>query len=286
MRYVVASLSDGLGNQLFQYAAAKSLAFRTHRRLLVCNAHTRFVGRPYGLAPVVRDEQLLKHPSHRRLRWWIQSRTARLPRNLAKVLRLRYGVHTANDQHDGPDLQTLSENGIAVLYGYWQHERYFRDIRQSLADELRRAFQITPHDASGNSVCVHVRRGDYVNHGLMALTPLRFFQEAMAEMRSRLASPRFTIFSDDPAWCAAHFGHFGDVVPPAPVRAGDPAPDPLVDFKKMAGFSHFIISNSTYSWWAAYLGTHPGKIVIAPAQWFRERERSSEDPVLPGWVRI
>jgi len=87
---------------------------------------------------------------------------------------------------------------------------------------------------------------DYVNHGLMALTPLRYFEEAMAEMRSRLSSPRFTIFSDDPAWCAGHFGHFGDVVvPPASVRGADPA----VDFKKMAGFSHFIISNSTYSWW-------------------------------------
>jgi len=129
------------------------------RRLLVCNAHTRFVGRPYGLGPIVRDEQLLRHPSHRRLRWWIQSRAADCRETSQSCCACDMASTRPTISMTAPICKTISESGIAVLYGYWQHERYFRDIRESLADELRRAFQIQPHDASGNSVCMHVRRG-------------------------------------------------------------------------------------------------------------------------------
>jgi hypothetical protein len=58
------------------------------------------------------------------------------------------------------------------------------------------------------------------------------------------------------------------------------------DFEAMRRCRHFVIANSTFSWWAAWLGEREGSVVVAPRRWFEDRTRNSSDIVPPRWVRL
>jgi hypothetical protein len=239
--------------------------------------------RPYALGRLVPPEQLLTDPRHRFLRWYVEPKSARITRTLAALLRLPCRVNWFIDPQRGYDPEIESIPGLLILCGFWQSERYFSHIRQTIADSIRSAFHIKPNAASDTAVCVHVRRGDYVGNGHLALTPMDYFERAMSYMRSKLISPRFTIFSDDPEWCREQFRKFGDVtIPGTPGRQEDQ----FEEFSQMASFQHFIISNSSFSWWAAYLGTCPGKIVVTPARWFLPGAKAQFHPGLERWIQL
>jgi hypothetical protein len=86
----------------------------------------------------------------------------------------------------------------------------------------------------------------------------------MDEMRARVGSPRFFVFSDDPGWCRQEFREDDTVV----IASGKAVANPLHDLRLMSLAGHHIIANSTYSWWAAWLGDKPGQQVIMPQQWY------------------
>jgi hypothetical protein len=283
MSYVIGKIFSGLGNQLFQYAAAQGLASKTGRKLLICNSAHPDVKRPYGLDALIPAEQLLSDPRNRRMQWWVESRSASLLRKGAKLLALPSRVVCFTDDGTEFHSQIESQTGNIVLYGYWQNERYFAHIRESITDRIQSAFQIEPPVNHGESVCVHVRRGDYLQNSYLAPAPMAYFEGAMQYLRSTLRAPKFTLFSDDPEWCRQQFGTFDDV--DIFSTSGKPQ-DQMQDFRRMAASAHFIISNSSFSWWAAYLGRNPDKIVVAPAQWWRNAGSSSPDPALGGWVRL
>jgi hypothetical protein len=105
---------------------------------------------------------------------------------------------------------------------------------------------------------IHVRRTDFVRSPLLAeLTP-EYYRRAMAEMSARIPGVGFAVFSDDPEYALQHF-------PRAFVYdVGEPATDLL----EMASYSHHIIANSTFSWWAQFLGRRQGQVVVSPRAWF------------------
>jgi hypothetical protein len=85
-------------------------------------------------------------------------------------------------------------------------------------------------------------------------------------MRARVPGGRFFIFSDDPAWCGDTFTDPDTEV----VDAGNAAANPLHDLHLMSLAGHHIIANSSYSWWAAWLGDKPGQQVIMPERWYAD----------------
>lgn len=283
MSYVVCQLFGGFGNQLFQYAAAQSVAATSERKLIFWHVDHLTPDRPYALANLVPSDQLLSHLRNRKLKWYVDPNSARITRTMAALLRLPYRVTWLIDKQRGYDPRIESIPGILVLMGFWQSERYFLQFGKTITDGMRRAFQINPRSASDDSVCIHVRRGDYVGNGHLALASMGYFDRAISHMRSRLQSPRFTVFSDDPAWCREQFRQYKDVT--IPDNSGRQE-DQLAEFRQMAAFDHFIISNSTFSWWAAYLGMRVDKVVVAPKQWFLPGAKASFDPGLEGWVRL
>jgi len=181
-----------------------------------------------------------------------------------------------------------------VLHGYFQSSKYFADV----SGDIRRLFdphpviknvtaaKYTPYlteEVKATTVIVHIRRGDYITasnlryHGI--LTPL-YYRAAMKHFRDLLGpSTQFLLFSDDIDYCRATYG--GD----AGVTCID-EPNESVALHVMSQFRHYIIANSSFSWWAAYLG-EPAVTVVAPDRWFGPGgPQDYEDIYEPGWLRL
>ncbi|TAE89582.1 MAG: alpha-1,2-fucosyltransferase [Verrucomicrobia bacterium] len=101
-------------------------------------------------------------------------------------------------------------------------------------------------------------------HSAFQVCDLSYYQKSMQEMRDRVPGARFYVFSDDPDWCKAAFSQSDVQV----VGSDVVVQNPLHDLFLMSMASHHIIANSSYSWWAAWLGAKPVQQVIMPDRWF------------------
>jgi Glycosyl transferase family 11 len=258
--FVGIKISGGLGNQLFQYAAGLALA----RRLgadLYCNL------RPFD----DRRERPLElgafgiKPKDWRPTWW---KVERLARRVSGG-RWRPGPERLEEKAPfEPNFFTIRPP--CYLKGYYQNPRYF----DSIADELRALYDTdrlstartaplqTRILASPCPVAVHVRRGDYTKQAALFRNLARdHYDRARAELAVDGTEPTFFLFSDDGAAALVLLDGWPNIVPVTGFSA-------LEDFRLMSLCRHFLIANSTFSWWAAWLGRSPDKQVIAPASWY------------------
>jgi hypothetical protein len=168
--------------------------------------------------------------------------------------------------------QFLSAPNNCLLFGYFQSPLYFEGISASLRSELNSLIgdalnvprPISLELEAPNSVAVHVRRKDYLDLPVFQVCDETYYRTSMDRIRSRLPQARFHIFSDDPEWCRSTFQKADEVV----VDSGDAGTNPLYDMHLMSLASHHIIANSSYSWWAAWLGQKPGQQVLMPDRWY------------------
>ena len=180
----------------------------------------------------------------------------------------------------------------AYLHGYWQSERYF----SAAASELRAALRFRAPPSTENAewieriqgcaaVAMHVRRGDYStakNSGIYAQCTPDYYRAAMSQIL--IAEPRaeFFVFSDEPAWAQQMLDRPGLKLQVVEHNRG---PESYNDMRLMSCCSHFIIANSTFSWWGAWLGEKPGSKVIGPQAWFNAPGTSID--MLPArWARV
>jgi hypothetical protein len=169
------------------------------------------------------------------------------------------------------DARFLDAPANCMLFGYFQSPLYFQGIAHALRIELNTLLinAVKPAEPirhlldSPTSVAVHVRRRDYLDHPALQVCDRNYYKKSIQQMRERLTASRYFIFSDDPEWCRAEFQDEDHTV----VDSGVAAENPLHDLYLMSLASHHIIANSTYSWWAAWLGEKTGQQVIMPARW-------------------
>jgi hypothetical protein len=254
---IIVKTMGGLGNQLFQYACGRALAKRLGVELRVWRSqdtqerHADQPARPYRLWDFAVNAQIASDDDLAQARFTAYENPFTF---LPAVL-------------GAPD-------GIA-LEGFWQTEKYFLDAKNTIRSELefadpnhmmaaRASVQLIRAAARGPVVAVHVRRGDYVldrTKGIFHNLSLHWFQLAMSRMPAHVA---FLIVSDDIAWCKTQFTgprvHFST------------ATDDLSDLALMRACDGYIISNSSFSWWGAWLSDTPEPVVIAPDanHWFGE----------------
>jgi hypothetical protein len=275
-----------LGNNLFQYALGRSLAKR-HGVPLEMDA-SWFNPEGWGEVRCLRDlpgiaaghARVVRRfsPAARALRRF----TGRHYWHLCGVPELR----EREDDHDF-DPRILEAPADCLLFGYFQTPRYFADIEPSLREELRTEGlgleagreELAAKLRAPGSVAVHVRRGDYAGNTRLDVCGMDYYSEAMRRLRETLPDPRFYIFSDDPAWCASRFTADDVVI----TTGGSSRQSPLVDLHLMNLAQHHVIANSSYSWWAAWLGKKPGQRVLMPHQWFREIRAPIAEKQCDGW---
>ncbi|HEX7261139.1 MAG TPA: alpha-1,2-fucosyltransferase [Luteolibacter sp.] len=255
------------GNNLFQYALGRVLAEK-HGVPLVLDASWF---NAEGWAEV---SHFLKLP--------IQAKVVRRLSIGARALRRSTGKHyweyrggpilRENPSDQSFDRRFLEAPADCMLFGYFQSPLYFQGIATELRAELNSLFASAvriPADLRAqlmapHSVAVHVRRADYLQHPALQVCDSRYYQESMRQMRTCLPDARFYIFSDDPEWCRAEFREPNEEV----IDCAVSNKSPLHDLHAMSLASHHIIANSTYSWWAAWLGENAGQRVFMPDRWY------------------
>ncbi|HLN10906.1 MAG TPA: alpha-1,2-fucosyltransferase [Xanthobacteraceae bacterium] len=290
---IVVRLYGGLGNQMFQYAAARALSLRSRAEVkLDLTEFSIDPLRGYELgnlsvaatpasAADLRRFGLTSRPMAWRRRRWL--RLLAWPR--AEPMRRQSHFHF--------DQRIISLRPPVYLDGYWQSERYFADHAETLRRELVPAGPLDPANAAVaaqidavNAVSVHVRRGDYVSvrktnryHGVCSP---EYYRRAIAHVRARIAAPHLFVFSDDPYWCR------NNLQLDAPMTIVDAnAPDRgHRDMQLMARCRHHVIANSSFSWWGAWLNAAPDKIVVAPRRWFNTSRNDTRDLTPAAWVRM
>lgn len=234
----VVKVMGGLGNQLFQYAFGRVV------------------------------EEYSKCSTGYDLSWYSVPRVPPRPYVLDKfdiiVSKTLYlNTRKENERFDcTPSLYTDN----TYFSGYWQNADLYNF---KLIEEFRQRFHVkeeyhTPEFIewrdkirSCKAVAIHVRRGDYLIHPNHLVLPLQYYQNALMYLDAMRKEIEVFIFSDDLDWCADHFEdcYFVEL------------PEDYLEFELMRECKHFIIANSTFSWWAAYLSLNG--IVIAPKKWWR-----------------
>jgi len=293
---VIVKIKEGLGNQLFQYAAGRGLAQHLGTELMLDTSFYEDTGR-YSRAHIRKyhlDKFNITAPKlSERTKYWIRQLRRHRFTPVRALTHISGIIRFELDKERGFD-ETLRHKGRNLyLDGYWQCERYFADIRVPLRGELTfrepASSHLAPLLARLNeeiSVCVHIRRGDYLSTEIgrerHAICDLNYYQRGMAYIGARVPGAKFFLFSDEPEWVQSNFPPADNLV----VVSGNASRSDLEDFRLMMNCRHFVISNSSFSWWTAWLAKQQDKIVVAPKLWQRSYELMSNAVVPDNWVRL
>jgi hypothetical protein len=263
-------LLGGIGNQMFQYAMGYALALRTDSRLYVDDSHfDSYQLREKALSAFDLPQTPWPFASPAR---GLAKRLANLRQKLASRgigPRPAYAFVQERSFAFDQSLKDLQPN--CYVLGYWQSPLYFSDCAQ----DIRRLFDLSrflsPDIAelaqaldSERSVSIHLRRGDYTQAATLAhhgLCGMDYYEHAAALMRKAQPGCRFYIFSDEPKTAAEMFAAWPDATV---MQRRSQEQDMLL----MSLCRHHIIANSSFSWWAAWLGETQGALTIAPKFWF------------------
>lgn len=287
---IIIKLKGGLGNQMFQYACAKHLAEKNNDVLKLDLGWYRPGGivagdtvRSYGLDKFVISAQAANEEEIRR----VGGRLSLLAQLMRKII---HKLGPINSYIFDPKI--LERKGDVYLEGFFQSERYFKEIEFIIRNEFQlkgvmggAAHAVLQDIERANAVTVHVRRGDYVNnkdanafHGICSP---EYYRSAIELISKRVDSPKYFVSSDDIEWVKKH------IEIPAPVVYV--SNKDIADHEElilMSKCKHNIIANSSFSWWGAWLNGNANKIIIAPKQWVSDLRVNTTDAVPAKWIRI
>ncbi len=283
---IIVRMAGGLGNQMFQYAAARALSLRLSLPLtLDLSFYDRRRHRRYELGRLpLAGHRVIQAPAG----GWIPRMSRKWISALQEWLGMLPTTYRESHFHFDPGFEGIGQS--VALVGGFQSERYFKDAASQIRTELTpppAADELSvrlAHEMSTRPSCaIHVRRGDYIssekNRNLYAACGLDYYMQAASLIP---ADCRFYVFSDDMAWAREHLRLARPMIF---VDSGHPR-DALSDLWLMRGAEHHIIANSTLSWWGAWLKTGQGHIV-APKRWFADTASLDDRDLVPsGWTRV
>ena len=301
---VIVKLMGGLGNQMFQYAAGRSLALKHKTQLKL-------------------DLSLYQHP-------WLKKLLGDPVRSFALDI---FNIHTQPiDPFETPFLSWLPDTRFTpwlykfnqivrpnsplmlreipfehakslqnfhqvspplYLVGHWQSQDYFENFSQVIEQDFTLKHNLSKQNSklsnkicAVNSVSIHIRRADYVYHSRInqfhGALSADYYQTCIAYIAQRVAHLHFYIFGDDLSWAKDNL----QIKHPVTfVEHNYGTPNYFEDMRLMSLCAHNIIANSTFSWWGAWLNKNPDKIVLAPKPWFKAKV--NEQGIVPkGWIQI
>ena len=275
---IIIPLMGGLGNQLFQYAAGIHVQKFTNRHTYFSQSgllNTKNTPRSYMLGDLLKSSDL-------------KSR-GRFTLAVFKLASLVVPSIWISEQ----DLSDFSLERVAnttkVLLGYFQRISYVDSVAAELIQAIRHSsqFGVLATTVSTNDIAVHIRFGDYLAspetkkfHGLTAMS---YYVDGVNHLLTVDSFDRVVIYSDDPSKAYSDFTQaFGSREIPVVLsaRSGE-----IEDLASMSSSKGLVISNSTFSWWAAWIGTQLHDCnVVAPRPWFATPSAADDNLLSYRWT--
>lgn len=251
----------GLGNQLFQYCFAKNISqLRKEKVIVDISYYLLKKDRQYLLKHIVKEDCNIKFKSSFMgiIKLMIVSKT-KGKKNLIESNAYKYE-------------KDISKN-YSRYVGYWQNIKYLKNLDNKIFLESKilenPIKEILDRE---NTVSIHIRRGDYlnknVNNGVLSK---EYYKSAIGIMNKMLNNPFFLVFSDDIEYVKNNDLFKNYYFIDNSIKSNI-YPKDILEFLIMTECKNFIIANSTFSWWAAYLGKSSNKIVVAPKKWIKNVE--------------
>lgn len=296
---ITVALSGGLGNQMFQYAAAKALSIRLGVGIKIDLSsflanQERSWTRDFELSVFnIQTENICKTISWRiKYAWKVMPFVRQYPWGQRLLLLNRIFRDKNTHQYD---FRFERLTNPFTLLGYFQTEKYFLYYRENILKEFafKHSLNVQNEEMSKrilatNAVSVHIRRGDYIMNPhanqIFAECSANYYEQAIEFIKQRIDSPVFYFFSDDIEWVKQNFQGIESAV----FVNFNQGKDSYNDMRLMSLCKHNIIANSSFSWWGAWLNQYSEKIVIAPKQWFKKVESNAMviDLLPEGWTRL
>lgn len=272
---IIVKLQGGMGNQMFQYAIGRRLAIDNNVELRFDRTflddktpRPGYVVRDYDLSifnvninfATAAEIFSFKNRFHNPL----------IERISNKLIGRKPTYILEDSLNFNAKYLALQDN--YYLEGYFQSESYFETIKDLIKSEFTLKNEPTPFVAeledeikNSTSVCVNVRRTDFVSNSLHGTCDAAYYKRAEALILEKVKNPTIYVFSDDLEWCKENLKFESPYKFVEHTYAGTKFQDYL---RLMSACSHFIIPNSSFAWWAAYLSNNDDKIVTVPPNWF------------------
>lgn len=292
---IVIKLKGGLGNQMFQFALGSILSKQKnvplkldHRFFEFSKHHDGVTEREFELhvfdneyiRAIAKDINLFEKPS------------------LLNKIKRKYGFTYPKKYTEPPDgkfqKSVLDLHRPAYLNGYFQSYKYY--LKQESFVKSLFQFPLEKLDQKNNllletirnsvSISVHIRRGDYLAlqvSGTYEVCSTDYYSKAVHQLTSKYSNATVVFFSDDMDWVKETFG---SMVHDKIFVESNTGKKSWIDLSLMSNCHHNIIANSSFSWWAAWLNPNPNKEIIAPAKWFMDREKQTNDLLPPEWIQL
>ena len=259
----VIRLSDGLGNQLFQYAFAYSYYRKTGRKVLL---DPFFFGtfRSYQLECFSIDcTDKFVHPVWDYILGF-GPRKARRYKERYRNRKIKEGYQIEKEKQIMRYDASIYQCGEASYFiGFWQAPLYFDEFYEDIKRQLTlkrslgsRARDYAEQMKEKNSVSLHIRRTDYDRDINNACLDSFFYREAISRMQEAVGDFTLFVFSDDKEFVKQNFVLYEYTLVEGVAD--------IEEFALMHECKHHIVANSTFSWWGAYLGENKGGVVFAP----------------------
>lgn len=292
-------INGGLGNQMFQYACGRALAFKCQSTLVLDLSYLKknigtqgTTKRSFELEVFrvnineagVEDLKRLKPIIYRAINVFAFKLGFKGIQISKYFIENKFSYNT-NIKNVGKD---------CFLSGYWQSPKYFDSIESLIRDEFtfhkqldNKNLEIVSMIEKANSVSLHIRRTDFQNtisnntHGICSLD---YYDKAVKFISTKFTDPHFFVFSDDINWAKENLKLPYQLT----FISGNNGDKSYIDMQLMSVCKHNIIANSSFSWWGAWLNSNASKIVIAPKNWFSNEilNAQTNDLIPEEWIRM
>ena len=281
---IIVRLWGGIGNQLFQYALGEYLRNKTRHDI-------KYDVSSFGRSDKLREFglTLLNHELETVDNMHISHYTGVLNRLFILLFSIRPNHKFIWERHFSESMiDVLKDNAVLYLQGYWQKEKYAQwlienksnlfEPKETVPFEIQSYFQITNNT---DTVALHIRRGDYFQSKYattFGVCTVEYYQKALELISTKIDKFQLLVFSDDLEWVKENIKLPIDSI--------------LVenyDIKQywyiylMSKCKHNIISNSSFSWWGAFLNSNKNKVVISPEKWLNTSDTTI---ALDSWIKI
>ena len=289
-------LQGGLGNQMFEYACAYAMSKEMNDTICIDKSGiTNLTHNVYSLDyfNISNSNMIDRYPIEKKkpvgnkivnhFVWRARNKNIREEYKTVSKLQWLFNIFGIYYCIDGYVRfhKTLARD--KYLEGYFQSPKYFDKYREEIQKEFSLKDKLDSEMyhkiSSNNSCCVHIRRGDYTVATNHLVCTIDYYKQAMKLMKEKVGDIKFYIFSDDINWVKENIKFDYDV---EYVEENNPN---YIELGLMSSCKHFILSNSSFSFWAQYLAKNDNKVVIAPNRWFNDPNQPC-DIYEDSWIKL